>query len=91
MEWQPIESAPKDGTEFLIYRPRRSYESPKIKLKGSIYPSIHETEVKEKYAIGKIRKDGTLLIVDVSSSKTGYAACFTHWMPLPKPPTKTGE
>ena len=69
-EWQPIETAPKDGTRILVYN-------------GSIYVAAWEEAtmtLKEKkdwvYSCYSLNGWNYYEIV--------YEP--THWMPLPKPP-----
>lgn len=70
--WQPIESAPKDGTEILATTFRASYQSWETKIVswtdkyGDDYKWIQESN------------SGT----DDLIPKTH----FTHWQPLPPPP-----
>ena len=72
-EWQPIETAPKDGTEivFLIKRPvsyidgKSGYEQIYIISK---YCDYEERWTNLNYGYNK----------DIR----------THWIPLPKPPTQ---
>lgn len=73
-EWQPIETAPRDGTEFLAYRPLAalSYD-PVIKIvKGSPHHrpcwqvTVPPGMSADNYTNGMCRA--------------------THWMPLPAPP-----
>lgn len=69
-EWQPIETAPKDGTNLLLYLP----ESEKRPIVVGYYsiPLGHEDE---SYWF-EVEGDGGFMI-DVPA---------THWMPLPEPP-----
>ena len=73
--WQPIETAPKDGTSVLLYEPGHGIDV------GHWYVHTHD-EYKE-------RPDG--LFERVTVSNPGYWNCNetqrpTHWMPLPKVP-----
>lgn len=80
MDWQPIETAPKDGTvfiagygggEYLSY----TYEAYTVPCRG------HEwLENVSWYDLSDCDRDG-----DYSSP---YPP-FTHWMPLPSPPEPT--
>lgn len=79
-EWQPIESAPKDGTRILAYDPEG--------LDSPVYAVVrwytYEGEVFEEAGDGLYRK----VIYETSwwdgASYTPFHA--THWMPLPSPP-----
>ena len=70
MEWQPIETAPKDGTLILAAHKRPAFQIQKMTV---IYwdcgaPSLNVD--------GRWRTSMHDIIGDR----------FTHWMPLPKPP-----
>ena len=70
-EWQPIETAPKDGIPVLIYSGLRvDIESILIDHEKSIYISSF---------------DGDWWIWDGKYGPE-YAYEPTHWMPLPEPP-----
>lgn len=77
-EWQPIETAPKDGTLLLLWE---QYESePFI---GSWYAFRSEWEASRTY----YDTDGNACVVD-----RVYSPDVTHWMPLPAAPgATTGE
>lgn len=80
-QWQPIETAPKDGTEVLLFAPGRlTYGAwvepspePNIKYRDGFAPEP-EWEDFEPYW---------------SSWDGGFTTEHppTHWMPLPPPPT----
>jgi hypothetical protein len=79
MEWQPQETAPKDGTQFLVV-----YESP---IYGVDYSIV-------KYMDGSWvgMCDGELSIESAGETFTDYhLPYFTHWMPLPSAPKKESE
>lgn len=59
-EWQPMETAPKDGTLLLGWD----------RSNGCYAVSYHPCE-------------GTCYEWETSD---GYAACPSHWTPLPEPP-----
>ena len=72
-EWQPIETAPKDGTKILVFCRHGEceisewYECWKtnyVLVEGTEYFEKHETLYQEGW------------------NSNG----FTHWMPLPEPP-----
>lgn len=79
IKWQPIETAPKDGTKILLFQPADKQDELSI-----------ETGEWEDYAYKKWYKVG----VDMKKLRTvngGYWVCSyifnpTHWMPLPDPP-----
>lgn len=72
-QWQPIETAPKDGTVILVNNPIKSYSNKKYYK----YPVVmawanrYITEGRESYYW--------------KSFNHGYPKP-THWMPLPEPP-----
>lgn len=75
-DWQPIETAPKDGTEILV---SRLYQTGKRKR----IPEIcywHETIEEDKYD-----KKYWCVGGDYYGIKW-LAPNPTHWMPLPEPP-----
>ena len=74
MEWQPIDTAPRDGSRILLYRPlaNRTGDEP-IDIK-------HGTS----YSMGcwaSTVPDGM-----TDENYTDGACKATHWMPLPPPP-----
>jgi hypothetical protein len=77
-EWQPIETAPKDGTHIIGYDPSDSIYAG---VKG-----IHWIpEEKRMFDGHEITRKGYW-------AKSVHDCCVekpTHWMPLPKPPTET--
>ena len=73
MEWQPIETAPKDGTHILVYPPTWPGGSASIAFWND-----------DKYAKRPrpfwCRDDDFGRVTDSRQKST------THWMPLPDPP-----
>jgi hypothetical protein len=81
MEWQPIETAPKDGTEILAYE------------KCDYLYSNDEIEPFERIKIVRwnevMQWDNPEDEYDwMTGSSFDEQINPTHWMPLPKPPTK---
>lgn len=76
-QWQPIETAPKDGTEILIFQP--AFEKYGVK-----------SWQRERIAVVSWQHFGWS-IDHVSGAECeddfDYAA-VTHWQPLPNPPEK---
>ena len=79
MDWQPIETAPKDGTKVLVYVPS-----------DSIYPTAAQYVSPEYFE----REYGDRDYMEAGWRWAfGYPSDFheevvepTHWMPLPPPP-----
>lgn len=74
MEWRPIESAPRDGTEFLAFEAGEGAPD--------IWPNM--------MAVGFIQKIGEHEYFYVAHYAGHEAEFMiekpTHWMPLPEPP-----
>ena len=73
-DWQPIETAPRDGTEFQAWFTRQGsgWWEPRARWRGDVY------NVPEVW--GR---------VDFDTNDWDFAppdAIPTHWMPLPPPP-----
>ncbi len=80
MNWQPIETAPKDGTNILVYDPPSEYYS------GGIFIVFWDREYK--------RSSKTWCVICSEDGETGSWATIshpTHWMPLPEPPNSAEE
>jgi len=65
-EWQPIETAPKDGTNILVFE--NDNESDAEVMIANYYGGNGHWSI--------------------SWDDRGIEINPTHWMPLPKPPTK---
>ena len=76
-EWQPIDTAPKDGTHILAC----ALDDPDMSI----------VSWRRGSWIGRV--DGFAAIESQSDFHTDYFYPFvTHWMPLPSPPiTDSGE
>ena len=78
MAWQPIDTAPKDGTHVFLYVPG-----------DSLYPTVGHYDTREYF----LKEYGDADYMDEGWRWSyGYPADFhedvlepTHWMPLPKP------
>ncbi len=81
--WQPIETAPRDGTPFVICVADEGLESYEI---GSYAPLIGKTFTPVEG--GLYRKINTI-INEWNGFNNFHKA--THWMPLPAPPKPEGE
>lgn len=75
MEWQPIETAPRDGSWILLFFPEIDVAIGGCYASGSDYDfGGNEFEYFTWFT------DCDFVIVDPSTSNP------THWMPLPPPP-----
>jgi hypothetical protein len=74
--WQPIESAPRDGTLVLLWAPDYREDAPSL---GSWCERVGAWD-----ADSGTMEDGPAWSNDACSGPT-------HWMPLPAPPTTKGE
>ena len=71
-EWQPVETAPKDGTPILAH------------CKNGATYAVWWSDVDER-SLGL--EPGWLLVGGGElARKTSDARTLTHWMPLPAPP-----
>jgi hypothetical protein len=76
-EWQPIETAPKDGTRVIL---------------GFFRPNVFETLDQKPQAgivLGRyVRGDVPPLCASAWQTESGQGFQWepTHWMPLPEPP-----
>lgn len=79
MNWQPIETAPKDGTKVLI-----------VDESGNMDVAIYIEEWRERQEFVRSAKDGNVYRTvreDLGWWDSDYCIGPTHWMPLPEPPT----
>jgi hypothetical protein len=75
--WQPIETAPKDGTKILVYT-----------VHGEIELTFWFTVETDRYDdVG----DGLYRKREETVAEGWNGNFPTHWMPLPTPPRATGE
>ena len=77
-EWQPIETAPKDQTEVLVW------------VRGEIIPLVMAFFSREYYAReygdAEYMEDGWRLSYGYPGHLPESTWEPTHWMPLPEPP-----
>jgi len=78
MDWQPIESAPKDGQYILAIVGKNESRS-MAHMEGRMFVIRHEGTTKSGYDLGWAVFPG------YGGAPDHY---FTHWMPLPSPPEK---
>lgn len=72
-QWQPIETAPKDGTAILLSNERGAW----MAKYDPVYPSGYRPE-----------NPWFSLMLNHDHMRKGKPCAPTHWMPLPPPPTK---
>ena len=92
-DWQPIETAPKDGTHILAILHRDKAED----IDGARWPAFRE--VREIWYRPYMNLGMWLPwhAGDPFDSYEGLADCHmgdgipTHWMPLPQPPEKQND
>ena len=76
MEWQPIETAPKDGKQILLYR------------KGAVYPG--PTQIgwwnAKWHPFNSNTPTGRWDGGPTAPTRLGPPTSPNHWMPLPLPP-----
>lgn len=78
--WQPIETAPKDGTWFLIIRDSDGEESVEV---GRYDPYYRDEYIEVEGGLYRKEKQ-----VGYEWSGFNNFHRATHWMPLPKPPVQ---
>lgn len=69
-DWQPIETAPRDGRPILIWQPDKAYQ-----------PQRNYDDW--RYAIGYWRTDEK---IGSWGNRNSAVVTPTYWMPLPPPP-----
>ena len=72
MQWQPIETAPKDGTEVLLYQPRGAFKPWKGRIRD------WAVNIGYWHQPGNPEHPGYWM--------GNRQMRPTHWMPLPEPP-----
>ena len=88
-KWQPIDTAPKDGTPIIAYRPAANVgtHSRVIVVRwydedGQAFPVgawCWPVDIEDEY-------DDEEWMEIVTEGNNFEATDFTHWMPLPEPP-----
>lgn len=87
MEWQPIETAPRDGSEILAYS---EHGGTGTMLVRHIAPCdfLTQPELDEMAPIcGDTLEEADWFFADFLQGDRLAPDCYpTHWMPLPHPP-----
>lgn len=81
MEWQPIETAPKDGSWFVT----ASFRDDDFEFEVCRYDPYYTAKYVE-LENGNYQKE-LVLLMEFTSNNFHRA---THWMPLPPPPQDNG-
>lgn len=89
-EWQPIETAPKDGTEIVAWRDDSGWFAAFFGSCENLCLSDGEIEA----AINEVGEDSFFLETWWAFTQDGVQRLEgserpTHWMPLPTPPENT--
>jgi len=85
MEWQPIETAPKDGY-FLVYCPETLPEYEDYDEGGIWYRELINEPTPEFIAVAMRNWDWNGEIHAFAPFHFAEEGKPTHWMPLPPPP-----
>lgn len=79
-EWQPIETAPRDGTRVLLFQ-----DGKRTEIGAWLDTSTEHEEL--------VRRDGKRAVYEIVVDESGYwdgaeeIFAPTHWMPIPAPPS----
>lgn len=91
--WQPIQSAPTDGTWFLAYRPSADVgvwnTVVAVTWSGDAEDFVWPVDTYDAYSPPDLSEtDGSgWFVADVYEG----LGSFTHWMPLPNPPSSAEQ
>jgi Protein of unknown function (DUF551) len=82
MDWQPIETAPKDGTLVLVCNTLDNGTITSIDGKIAVARYAYHLDGLEE----SIWEYGTYYSENSTGNQGAYLISATHWMPLPEPP-----
>lgn len=89
VEWQPIETAPRDGTLINVFKREADLANP------SYLPN--ETPPNKRFCAFFSKSDAEWFCSSIWNGSTRvmsnefFSKEFSHWMPLPQPPEGGGE
>lgn len=75
-EWQPIETAPRDGTPFLAWDAGDTFQA------GCVCFA-------EFWDADDEGNEAEFVIISNANGECNEPPEFTHWMPLPNPPVQS--
>lgn len=84
MDWQPIETAPKDGTEILVYAPEIGV--PLLARFAAPCDFMTEQEGRRYDILDEDWDEADWFAADFIQGCRLTGGAPTHWMPLPDPP-----
>lgn len=84
-DWQPIDTAPKDGTEILAWRD----DSGTLLVRWTSLAEFLTDSELEEYDEETTYRDDWFYADFVVGGRLEYDCVPTHWMPLPEPPQPT--
>jgi len=85
MRWQPIETAPRDGTLVLVCNTLDNGTITSIDGKIAVARYAYHLDGLEE----SIWEYGTYYSENSAGNQGAYVISATHWMPLPKPPEES--
>lgn len=84
LEWQPIETAPKDGTDILVADPTQEFSQDRVER--ARYWEGKWCVVNAYYFLTDLSKIEEISKEQKLDDMPLYIISPTHWMPLPEPP-----
>jgi len=81
-KWQPIETAPKDGTEILAYRE----DCGVLLIRYGCLVDFETEQDQKKYSEDDLFQRDWFMADFIMGWRLECDLVPTHWMPLPEPP-----